>query len=119
MTHEECLQELVRLDNEYKKACNNLKDELYKNRSRVCNQWASCNARFNIGDIIESQETIIRIEKRIGRYSAYYRNHPLYVEYRGHQLTKKLQPRKDENRMSIYDDGREIKLLKSADNEQT
>lgn len=119
MTHDECLQELVRLDNEYNQACNNLKNELFDNKNRVLNQWAADNSPFKKGDIIEANGEIIKIDSIFGRKSSYYDNKlygGLYVMYRGRQLTKRLEPRKDENRMSIYDDGREIKLLKPAQN---
>lgn len=110
-TDEECLKLLADYEQAYKKDLEEAMKRRDNRKSIALNKWAYVNARFNIGDIIESQGTIIQIDKRYGRHSPYYGTKRLYVEYRGLQLTKKLQPRKDGERNSIYDDGREIKKI--------
>lgn len=110
-TDEECLKLLADYDQAYEKDLKEAKQRRDNRKSIALNKWANVNARFNVGDIIESQGTIIQIDQRYGRHSPYYGTKRLYVEYRGPQLTKKLQPRKDGERSSIYDDGREIKKI--------
>lgn len=114
MTHEECFQELSRIEREYKDAATKLKSNYEINKQKTLNTWANTNNRYKVGDIIEANGVIIKIDKIRG-YKGYYAE-KMSVSYSGHVLTKKLQPRKDEWVTSIYDDGREIKLLKSADN---
>lgn len=111
MTKEETLELLKSSNKQYEQDIHEARNRRDERNGVVLNKWASDNARFNVGDIIESNNTIIQVKKRIGRHSTYYGNMPLYVEYRGPQLTKKLQPRKDENIASIYDDGREINKI--------
>lgn len=110
-TDEECLAFLKKYDELYDQDVREARVRRDKRKGLALDRWAWDNARFNMGDIIESQGTIIKIEKRIGRHSTYYGSKTLYVEYRGPQLTKKLQPRKDESCASIYDDGREINKI--------
>ena len=101
--------------NGYDKMCDDAIREAKANRDKLkqatLNQWARDNAEYQVGDIITVNDTIIQVERLIGRHSAYYGSKTLYVEYRGPQLTKKLQPRKDGQISSIYDDGREIKKI--------
>ena len=103
--------------NGYDKMCDEAIREAKVNRDKLkqaaLNQWARDHAEYQVGDIITANDTIIQVERLIGRHSAYYGSKTLYVEYRGQQLTKKLQPRKDGQISSIYDDGREIKQLKA------
>lgn len=110
-TDEECLKLLEDCERAYEKESKEARQRRDNRKSIALNKWANVNARFNVGDIIESQGTIIQIDQRYGRHSPYYGTKSLYVEYRGLQLTKKLQPRKDGERNSIYDDGREIKKI--------
>ena len=110
-TEEECLTFLKQCNKDYDQDIEVARRKRDNRKSIALNKWAWNNARFKLGDIIESQGTVIKIDQRIGRHSAYYGSRTLYVEYRGPQLTKKLQPRKDESRSSIYDDGREIVKL--------
>lgn len=110
-TDEECLKILADYEQAYEKDLKEAKQRRDNRKSIALNKWANVNARFNVGDIIESQGTIIQIDQRYGRHSPYYGTKRLYVEYRGPQLTKKLQPRKDGERSSIYDDGREINKI--------
>ena len=101
--------------NEYEKIFNEAirvaKANLYKSKQAALNQWARDNAEFNVGDIIASNDIIIKVEKIVGRHSPYYRTKTLYAEYIGKQLTKKLQPRKDGQENRIYGDGRKITKL--------
>ena len=110
-TNEDCLKLLADYEQAYEKDLKEAKQRRNDRKSIALNKWAITNARFNVGDIIESQGTIIQVVRRYGRYSQYYGTKGLYVEYRGPKLTKKLQPRKDGERSSIYDDGREIKKV--------
>ena len=110
-TNEECLKLLADYEQAYEKDLKEARQRRDNRKSIALNKWANANARFNVGDIIESQGTIIQIDQRYGRHSTYYGTKGLYVEFRGPQLTKKLQPRKDGQRSSIYDDGREIKKI--------
>ena len=110
-SEEECLAFLKTCNQDYDKDIEVARRKRDNRKSIALNKWAYNNARFNVGDIIESQGTIIQIDQRIGRHSGYYGTKTLYIEYRGPQLTKKLQPRKDESRSSIYDDGREINKI--------
>lgn len=110
-SEEECLAFLKTCNQDYDKDIEVARRKRDNRKSIALNKWAYNNARFNVGDIIESQGTIIQIDQRIGRHSGYYGTKTLYIEYRGPQLTKKLQPRKDESRASIYDDGRDIKKI--------
>lgn len=101
--------------NGYDKMCDEAIREAKANRDKLkqaaLNQWARENAEYQVGDIIKANDTIIQVERLIGRHSACYGSKTLYVEYRGPQLTKKLQPRKDGQISSIYGDGREIKKI--------
>ena len=110
-TDKECLKLLADYEQAYEKDLKEARQRRDNRKSIALNKWANVNARFNVGDIINSQGIIIQIDQRHGRYSPYYGTKKLYVEYRGPQLTKKLQPRKDGERNSIYDDGREIKKI--------
>ena len=110
-TDEECLKLLSDYEQAYEKDLKEARQRRDNRKSIALNKWANVNARFNVGDIIESKGTIIQIDQRYGRHSPYYGTKSLYVEYRGPQLTKKLRPRKDGERSSIYDDGREIKKI--------
>ena len=112
-TDEECLKLLADYEQAYEMDLKVAKQRRDNRKSITLNKWAYANARFNVGDIIKSQGTIIQIDQRHGRHSPYYGTKRLYVEYRGPVLTKKLQPRKDGERSSIYDDGREIERLTS------
>ncbi len=90
------------------------KDELEKRhrlkKQEILNQWAKANAKYNVGDILQMNEIIIKVTGFYGSHSDYL-NEKLYVTYRGLHLTKSLKPRKDGGEMTIYDDGREIKKL--------
>jgi hypothetical protein len=101
--------------NGYDKMCDEAIREAKANRDKLkqaaLNQWARDNAEYQVGDIITANDTIIQVERLIGHHSACYGSKTLYVEYRGPQLTKKLQPRKDGQISSIYGDGREIKKI--------
>lgn len=87
------------------------KANMYKSKQAALDQWARDNAEFKVGDIIASDDIIIKVEKVVGRHSQYYGTKTLYAEYIGKQLTKKLQPRKDGQKTSIYGDGRKITKL--------
>lgn len=80
------------------------------NKHKILNQWAKDNARFKIGDIIQSNDNIIKVTGFYGVHSPYYAD-KLYITYRGQSLTKALKPRKDGRIFDLYDDGREIKKL--------
>ena len=114
MDKEETLKALFLSANKFRSDCDNAKKEKKKRDIEILQAWASENKRFNIGDIIESRGSIIKIENFRGAYSA-YDEVSLYVIYSGTCMTKKLQPRRDGSMLVIYDDGREVKLIKKAD----
>jgi len=112
MTIEECRRKLQQIRNEYHKQAQQLESKRQMEIALTLDTWAMENTRFQIGDIIQSYDTIIKVEKIKGYESEYYNSKGFYCIYMGHVLTKKLQLRKDEWQMSIYDDGREIKLIR-------
>lgn len=113
MTNEECLaqlgKEIIYFENERRE----LNRREHVSIESILKQWAKDNSPFAIGDIIEADRTIIRIDNILGRKSPY--TGKLYCVYYGFVLTKQLNKRKDESRTSIYDDGREIKLIKAKE----
>lgn len=118
MTLEECTIRLSQIDSEYQKAKREVEEKRMRDRAMTLNFWAKNNAAYHIGDIIEANGTAIVVERILGhsRKLGIYSN--TYCVYQGPVLTKRLQPRKDELRMNIHDDGgRKIKLLKKADND--
>lgn len=78
-------------------------------RQNILTEWAKENALYEIGDIIESNNKLIIIDK-ISANMCYSRP---YVTYMGRALTKKFELREDGWVMSIYDDSpdRNITLL--------
>ena len=113
MNKEETLKALLLSTKQYNLDCENARKEKDKRNFNILQAWASENNRFNIGDIIECNGGIIKIEQFRGVYSNYYEQ-KLYITYIGACLTKKLQPKKDGTKLAIYDDGREVKLIKKA-----
>lgn len=112
VTDETTLALLKEYDRKCEAAINEAKAHRDRLKQAALNQWARDHAGYQVGDIICANDTIIEVQRLIGRHSAYYGSKTLYVEYRGPQLTKKLQPRKDGQISSIYDDWREIKKIK-------
>lgn len=114
LTDEECLallrREITYFENERKE----LNRREHASIESILKKWANDNSPFAIGDIIEADRTIIRIDRILGRKSLY--TGKLYCVYFGFVLTKQLNKRKDESRTSIYGDGREIKLIKAKEN---
>ena len=101
---------------EYDRLCDYAISEAIARRDRLkqaaLNEWACDHAKYQVGDIICANDTIIEVQSLIGRRSDYYGSKTLYVQYKGPKLTKKLQPRKDMSMSYIYDDGREIKKIR-------
>ncbi len=115
MTLKECTIRLSQIDSEYQKAKREIEEKYKHDRAETLNAWANDNAAYHIGDIIEANATAIVVERILGYRSVFGINSNTYCIYRGHALTKRLQPRKDEWVTSIHDDGgREIKLLRKA-----
>ena len=108
-TAEETLECLQKYDKQCDEEILRVKEIFRKRKGLALDKWAYDNARFHRADIIESQGTIILVDSRRGRAKMFHNE--LYVEYRGPQLTRKLEPRKDGQIMSIYDDGREVKKI--------
>lgn len=75
----------------------------------VLDIWAKENARFNVGDIIESRGVILRVHKIKGELGG--RSIP-YVYYTGPVLTKKLRERKDCSQSTIWDDTPDRNIIK-------
>ena len=114
MTQEECIIKLSQIENNYQIAKREVENKRNHDRAVTLNAWAKDNAKYNIGDIITANDTIIVIENIFG-YRPMLGTNNLYCIYKGHALTKRMQPRKDEWVTSIHDDGgREIKVLKKA-----
>ena len=110
MNREECLKVLAETQKKHVAEEEELKKRQRIEKQRILNQWAKANARFNVGDILQSGDIIIKVTSFFGKFS-YYCKEKLYVEYYGVCYTKKLQTRKDGSSTTVYDDGREIKKL--------
>ena len=108
MKNEICLARLKEIEVDYHKSYDALRIERSRKRASVLNQWAQENAHFVVGDIIQSYDTIICIDKIMGNCNY----EKLYCVYYGPVLTKQLKPRKDGFHTEIYDDGRKVKLIK-------
>lgn len=120
MTNEDLILHLTALQVCERKDIERIRQEYQMEQQKMLDGWAKEHARFQIGDIINSNTVTIRVEKIVGRiglrnipYRIGLRNIP-YVEYTGHALTAKLTVRKDGRITSIYDDSseRNIKKLK-------
>ena len=107
MQNEECLKLVAESDASFKKQIEELEKQKRISRQRILDQWAKANTRFKVGDIIQSNDNIIKVTGFYGVYSLYNVD-KLYVTYRGIRLTKALKPRKDGSTMALYDDGRKI-----------
>ena len=68
-SEEECLAFLKQCNQDYDKDIEVARRKRDNRKSIALNKWAYNNARFNVGDIIESQGTILQIDQRIGRHS--------------------------------------------------
>ena len=112
VTDETTLALLKEYDRKCEAAINEAKAHRDRLKQAALNQWARDHARYQMGDIICANDTIIEVQRLIGRHSVCYGSKPLYVQYLGPLLTKRLQPRKDMQTSGIYDDGREIKKIK-------
>ena len=111
MNIEECMAGITGVENDYKTMWDNLKREMNHRKLEILNKYAAENAKYGIGDILRMGDIIIRVDKISGGLT--YGRVP-YCVYNGYVLTKALKPRKDEWRSSVYDDGREIVLVKKA-----
>lgn len=110
MNNNDCLKMLGEEKRRYLLETEESRKRHNANNQKILNQWAKANARFKVGDIIQSNDNIIKVTGFYGVYSLYNVD-KLYVTYRGILLTKALKPRKDGSTMDLYDDGREIKKL--------
>ena len=118
MTREECIIKISQIEEDYRKTKRDAEKKKTHDIAVTLNAWAKDNSRYNIGDIIESQGIIIMIDGILGYRSLLANYNNIYCVYKGHALTKRLQPRKDGWVTTIYDDGgREIKVLKKAKEE--
>ena len=115
MTQEECLKQIEQIEKDYRIARNEVETKYHQDSDDVLNAWANDNSKYQIGDIIEANGIIIVIENILGNMYKFGSISMIYCIYKGHALTKHLQPRKDEWVTTIHDDGsREIKLLRKA-----
>lgn len=112
MTKEECIAAIKKLDRECIDEVQQIRKKFARKKKLTLNFWAYNNARFNIGDIIECQGKVIQVDKITADYGNTYIGELLYCTYQGVTLTKQLKPRKDGERTSFYDDGREIKKIR-------
>lgn len=109
MTNEDLILHITAI-----RVCEEKEIERVRRQSRIdqqkmLNEWAKEHARFQIGEIISAGVTIIVVDKLIGRLGI---NNKLYVEYKGHALTRKLTYRKDGWIASIFDDTPERNIVK-------
>jgi hypothetical protein len=102
-----CLDKLRQIDEDLQKEYEEIRKKRDAKKKEVLKEWAESNARFSIGDIIESYDNIIIVDNISGDISG-----KLYCVYRGPVLTKQLKPRKDGERKTFYDDGRHIRLVR-------
>ena len=115
MTREECIIKLGDIEREYQKAKREIEEKHKHDRAVTLNAWAKENADYHVGDIIEANGQAIVVERILGHRYEFGNHIKMYCVYFGSALTKRLQPRKDEWKTSISDDGgREIKLLRKA-----
>lgn len=111
MTNEDLIVHLTALQVCERKNIERIRQESRMEQQKMLDGWAKEHARFQIGDIINSNNVTIRVEKIVGRIGL--RNIP-YVGYSGPALTAKLTLRKDGWITSICEDSpeRNIKKLK-------
>ena len=102
MTHEELKKAVNDVNEYYRKQIEELESKKKSFVHQLMNDWANENSRYKVGDIIESNLTIIKITKITCDYSSY--NSYFYPVYHGTVLTKQLKPRKDGSTFTIYDD---------------
>lgn len=110
MKNDECLKMLGEESKRYSAEAEEIRKRHNANKQKILNQWAKANARFKVGDIIKSNDNIIKVTGFYGVHSLYHVD-KLYITYRGQLLTKALKPRKDGSTQDLYDDGREIEKL--------
>lgn len=110
MTESELKNRLTITKNDYLQKQEKLRKVYLSERQALLNTYAKQTARFNVGDILQCNGMIIRIDSLEGTYDEGYLC-GFYVTYRGHVLTKQLKERKDGLETSFFDDGREITKL--------
>tara|TARA_R100000951_G_scaffold97898_1_gene87713 strand:- start:1662 stop:1946 length:285 start_codon:yes stop_codon:yes gene_type:complete len=89
----------MKLD-KYKEMQSELKKD-FENKNRMLDiKYAISNQKFSIGDLIESNQGKIYVEDV--KYSRGFMREDPEAVYCGVQLTKKLNPRKDKNKINIY-----------------
>ena len=110
MRNDECLTMLGVENKRYSAEAETIRKRHEENKQKILNQWARDNARFKVGDIIKSNDNIIKVTGFYGVHSLYHVD-KLYITYRGQSLTKALKPRKDGSTQDLYDDGRIIEKL--------
>jgi len=111
MTHEELKKAVNDVNEYYRKQIEELESKKKSFVRQLMDDWANENPEYKIGDIIESNLTIIQITKITGEYSSYHSY--FYPVYHGIVLTKQLKPRKDGSTFTIYgDEDRVITKLK-------
>lgn len=108
MTEQELKETLILLNKRKIDEETEVKLKYRKLRYQILKKWADENKRFDVDDIIESNNQIIKITGYFGE--TMYSGKP-YVTYKGICLTKKLTPKKSGDTTNIYDDGREIKKI--------
>ena len=106
MTDGEAFTKLHEIFDEENKALNTVRMDYVQRRRTILDEWAAEHARFKIGDILQMNSIIIRVEQIIGKSLTI--GSGLYVTYYGRRMTTRKQPTKDGSYTSVYDDGREI-----------
>ena len=90
-----------------------IESEAEKQKNKLLHAYAVKNRRFEIGDILQDGCHVISVDK-ITWSSCSNGGAPFSIYY-GYLLTKKLQPRKDEERQRVYGD-RVVKIFKQLTN---
>lgn len=109
MTSEDLLLQIDASRVAERKEIDRIRNQSRIDRQKILNKWADENARFQIGDILNSYSLIIRVEKIIGRLGVCDKP---FIEYRGIALTKQLKNRADGWITSIYDDNPDRNIVK-------
>lgn len=109
MTNEDLILHITALQVCERKEIDRIRRQSKIDQQKMLNEWAKEHARFNVGDIINSYSTTIRVEKIVGCLGL---GDKPFVQYNGHALTKQLKERADGWVTSIYDDNPDRNIIK-------
>lgn len=95
---------------EYTQESSTLKKEYDGKQAALNKEFAMSRKLYQIGDIIENSVSKIKVARLNVGFSGFFPGTPVCV-YHGPELTRKLKPRKDGNRKSIYQSDKSLKLI--------